>query len=437
MKKILFILMIAVCSQVYSQVNTKELLKKNREYLVQVLAGTQDTVFRIGFGYYEKTAGKILTPYNNTVGFSVIQYITEQNDTLNAAGIAGVEKVADLVLLETDNKKRGKAAIDYYAQTKIGDKVFVLGVDPENMDTIHQGTVTNIITTMDGTTLFVTDAYMIPAIEGGLVFNNKMKLIGITKGVFENTTIQCYVIPIVFAKKILETKNTKTIGFKDTAQISEFDILYWRGIYSRDKNVANNQAALSFFHAALEKKPQDINTLFQLGLTFGQLGLVDSAIYYYSEATTIDPGFLYGYINLSFAYIILDEFDNAVTVLKKALAIDPKNKNALFYISYCLVKNDQITEGLSYYQKAIALDPNNSSLLAEMAEAYYLNKKYKDAIATANRSIKINSNEATALYVLGVTNIALENKKEAEKYYNMLQKLHPIKAADLRSKLDD
>jgi tetratricopeptide (TPR) repeat protein len=72
-----------------------------------------------------------------------------------------------------------------------------------------------------------------------------------------------------------------------------------------------------------------------------------------------------------------------------------------------------------------------------MAEAYYLNKKYKDAITTANKALKINRNEPVALYILGVTNIALEKKGEAEKYYKMLEPVDKNKAAELKSKLDE
>jgi tetratricopeptide (TPR) repeat protein len=436
MKRILIILIIVACSQVYSQVNTKDLLKKNRQYLVKVLAGTENRIFRVGFGYYERGSGKILTPYNNTVGFDVVKYIDEENDTLNMVGIVGLEKTADLVLLEKGDKKKGKPVIDYSSQTKVRDRVFILGVDPENMDTVYQVSITNIVTTMEGIVLYVTDAKMIPGIEGGLVFNDKMNLIGITKGVYENKAIQCYVIPIVFAKKIIESPNNQPISFGDTTQISKFDILYWRGIYAKEKYASNNQEALAFFQAALNEKPNDINTLFQLGLTCGLLGLIDSSIYYYSEAITIDNKFVYGYINLSVAHMVNGDFDNAIIVLKKALDVEPKNKNALSYIAFCLFKNDKFSEAISYYKKAIDIDPQDSGLLAEMSEAYYLNKKYKDAITTANRALRINQNEANAIYVLGVTNIALEKKKEAEIYYNVLKKINPQKAVELRSILD-
>jgi tetratricopeptide (TPR) repeat protein len=437
LKRILFILFIIGCSHLYSQVNTKELLKKNRQYLVKILAGTQDTIFRIGFGYYERATGKILTPYNNIVGFDVIKYIAEGNDTLNITGIAGVEKTADLVLLETGNKRNGKSVLEFLPQTKVGDKVFILGVEPNNIDTIHHGTITNIITTMDGTVLYNTDAKMIPGVEGGLVFNDKMKLIGITKGMYENKTIACYVIPVVFAKNMLEAPNKKLINLGDTTQISYFDIFYWRGVYAREKNVRNKVEALVLFKAALNEKPDDTNTLFQIGLTFGMLGLLDSAIYYYSESIRIDEKFVYGYVNLSVAYIYNDEFDNAITTLRKVLDIDPKNKNAILYIAYCLVKTDKLSEGIYYYKKALDIDPNDSNVLALISEAYYLSKRYKDAITTANKALKINPNEVDALYVLGVTNIALEKKEEAQKYYNILEKLDSTKATELKSKLVD
>ena len=436
LKIILFIFVIVACSHVYSQVNTKELLKNNRQYLVKVLAG-QDTIFRTGFGYYERATGKILTPYNNIIGFDVVKYISEGNDTLNVTGIAGLEKTADLVLLETGNKKKGKPVLEFLPQTKVGDKVLILGVEPDNMDTIHHGTITNIITTMDGTVLYNTDARMIPGIEGGLVFNDKMKLIGITKGVYENKTIACYVIPIIFAKNMIEAPNKKLINFGDTTQISYFDIFYWRGLYAREKNVRNKLEALALFKAALNEKPDDTNTLFQIGLTFGMLGLLDSAIYYYSEAVRIDEKFIYGYVNLSVAYIYDDKFDNAITTLKKVLDIDPKNKSAMLYIAYCLVKTNKLSEGIYYYKKVLDIDPNDSNVFALMSEAYYLSKKYKDAITTANKALKINSNEVNALYVLGVTNIALEKKEEAQKYYNILEKLDSTKAAELKSKFVD
>lgn len=424
------------CTSLIAQVSVNELLDKNSQFVVKVFAGTDGVVYREGFGLYAKNTGGILTPYNNIAGFKDIKFAGLDGDTLYAKGVNGIDRTADLVLLSNGEKKKEAIQLDYSSKLKINENIYIIGVNPNKIDTVYSGVVTDIYVNSDGITMYNYSAKMIPGIEGGLVFNEKMKLVGLTKGLYRNNYFSGFVIPLQYAKPLIENSKKKMIQFTDSLLNSGYNVAYWRGIYSAEKGVNEYQEAIYHFKIALQEKPKDLNAYFQLGLTFGLKNLLDSAIYYYKEAVSIDPKFVYGQINLSVAYIMKDDYGNAVKTLKEAVKYNSTYARLHFYLAYSLMKSSQYAESIKYFKKSVELEPNDPSVLEQFSEAYYLNKKYRDALKTANHALKLNPKASNAIYVIGVTNLELGDKNEAMRAQQALDGLDKMKANALLEKIN-
>jgi tetratricopeptide (TPR) repeat protein len=420
----------------FSQQNADELLKKNHPFVVKFTAGTNGIIYREGFGYYAKDLGYVLTPYNSVVGFDLIKFVDNNGDTLEAKGVVGLDQIADLILLKVAEPQKDKALLDFSGKLKSNEKIFVIGVDTRKTDTLYSGIVTDAYTTNDGVTLYNSSIKMVPGQEGGLVFNEQMKLVGLTKGIFRNNFFSTYVLPLKYAKNMLEISKRKILPLTDSLVFSIFNVSYWRGIYAVEKGVGEYDEALYHFKIALTQKPKDLNTLFQLGLAFGLKNQFDSSIYYYGEALKIDPKFTFGYINLAVANIMKQNYAPAVKALKEAVKLNSQYPETYYFLAFALLKNDQPDEAIKMFKKALEFQPNNAEVLEQLSEAYYAGKKYRDAIKTANKALKLDPKAANALYVLGLTNIELGNKEEAEKIYKTLDNIDKTRSGVLRGKLD-
>lgn len=438
MKKFLLIsvLLFSFYSNSFCILKSDDLIDKNLKYVVKVISEIDGTVYREGFGVYLNNYGAVLTLYNNIVGFKDVKFVNYKGDTLYAKSIIGLDKTADLVLINVGVFSQEKIDLDLSPKIKINDKISIIGVNTKKIDTIYSGIVTENYVNNDGISLYTYMGKIIPGIEGGLVFNEKNKLIGLTKGLYRNNYFSGYILPLNYAKGLLEKSNKVNISLTDSSVFSIYNIYYWRGIYAAEKGVNDYLEAINHFKVALNAKPNDINTYFQLGLVFGLSGMYDSSAHYYKESIKLDPKFIYGYLNLAVSYMMNQDFSSATPVLKEAIKINSSNERVNFYLAFALMKNGAYSESIKYYKKALELKPNNPEVMEYLAEAYYLSKKYRDAVKYANNALKINPQAANALYVIGLVHFELGEITEAEKIQKELELIDRLKANLLLDKIN-
>jgi len=438
MKKFLLIsvLLFSFYSNSFCILKSDDLIDKNLKYVVKVISEIDGTVYREGFGVYLNNYGAVLTLYNNIVGFKDVKFVNYKGDTLYAKSIIGLDKTADLVLINVGVFSQEKIDLDLSPKIKINDKISIIGINTKKIDTIYSGIVTENYVNNDGISLYTYMGKIIPGIEGGLVFNEKNKLIGLTKGLYRNNYFSGYILPLNYAKGLLEKSNKVNISLTDSSVFSIYNIYYWRGIYAAEKGVNDYLEAINHFKVALNAKPNDINTYFQLGLVFGLSGMYDSSAHYYKESIKLDPKFIYGYLNLAVSYMMNQDFSSATPVLKEAIKINSSNERVNFYLAFALMKNGEYSESIKYYKKALELKPNNPEVMEYLAEAYYLSKKYRDAVKYANNALKINPQAANALYVIGLVHFELGEITEAEKIQKELELIDRLKANLLLDKIN-
>ena len=86
--------------------------------------------------------------------------------------------------------------------------------------------------------------------------------------------------------------------------------------------------ALGYFRQVMQKDPANPYILMQLGMSFQQAGIPDSAEYYYKKGIQINPNFGEGYGRLYTFYLAQNNTAQAIATLEEWLARNPGDENA-------------------------------------------------------------------------------------------------------------
>lgn len=208
-----------------------------------------------------------------------------------------------------------------------------------------------------------------------------------------------YFMGNVFAQSLEEHVNRGQTyykqGYHDQA-ISEYskaleidpgnDVAYFnRGLAYRDRGWANKSTydadmAIADFNKVIEMYPNyhRISAVYVArGNVYSDKRNLDSAIYDYDRAISIDPNNALAYENRGLAYCKKDNFNQAISDYSKAIKLNPSK--ASLYLergTIYFMKRDSDDLALSDLNKTIQLNPNAGGAYANRAEIYFDKKQY-------------------------------------------------------------
>jgi tetratricopeptide (TPR) repeat protein len=102
--------------------------------------------------------------------------------------------------------------------------------------------------------------------------------------------------------------------------------LNWLGVTYAE--LGEFSKSLVYFRQVMQKDPANPYVLMQLGMSFQQAGIPDSAEYYYRRGIQVNPNFGEGYGRLYTFYVMQKETAKAIAVLEEWLARNPSDGNA-------------------------------------------------------------------------------------------------------------
>jgi len=103
---------------------------------------------------------------------------------------------------------------------------------------------------------------------------------------------------------------------------NSYPIIMYSGLASFSKG--DYQNALLEFSKAYEQHPTNISVLNNLGSVYGELGKIDSCIYYHQKTLDIFPHYEFGLLNLTKSYYVNKDYEKAYQMI---LHCDPKSRN--------------------------------------------------------------------------------------------------------------
>jgi len=125
----------------------------------------------------------------------------------------------------------------------------------------------------------------------------------------------------------------------------------------------------------------DVNTFYNLGLLYSQVGLYKKAENEFKYAVYLDPKNSKTYHNLGLLYFLEEDYDNAIGQWSKILEIDPDFPNKYIVLNNLGIvykKKEMPDKALEYFLQALSLVPEGDSIEKELEEE--INKIYKSKL---------------------------------------------------------
>jgi len=116
--------------------------------------------------------------------------------------------------------------------------------------------------------------------------------------------------------------------------------------------------ALPALKKSVKLLPNDAEAYFNLGVTQGELGQLDSAAKSYQRAVAIKPDFIEAHNNLGQTLFDLGQFGASVEACHHALKIKPDYAGALHNLGQALRALGQLDDAINCYRKALDFRPN-------------------------------------------------------------------------------
>jgi tetratricopeptide (TPR) repeat protein len=206
------------------------------------------------------------------------------------------------------------------------------------------------------------------------------------------------------------------------------------GMAFKEKGVFD-KAIISFKKAISLNKKYD-SAYLQLGKLYTQISMADTAIVLYNKAVKTIPNFTGGYIALGNVYRdYKSDPEAAATHYLKALKIDSTDKFILNSIAWCYNAKANYREAVKYAARSLEIDNNYTPAYNELGHAYHQLKAFEEGITQFKKNLAISVNELPLLYI-GYCYVESNQKDNALKTYEELNKINPRMAAALKKRID-
>ena len=197
---------------------------------------------------------------------------------------------------------------------------------------------------------------------------------------------------ISFYKKLLSSNELKSEKKDDLEAKSGLAYCY--------QKTKDFSSAKSIHESILESEPDDLTTIYNLGVLYLEEKEYKIAINYLEKA--IKNGFTplgKAYQSLVEAYTNTNDRSNLKSTYKNWLAVDKNNVNARITYAKFLAKEGDSLGAIDQYRVAVALDDSSSSKL-KLAEFLVEQKDLYGAIGQLQEYLKLEPNNLNALVLL-------------------------------------
>jgi tetratricopeptide (TPR) repeat protein len=148
--------------------------------------------------------------------------------------------------------------------------------------------------------------------------------------------------------------------------------------------------SLAKFQAAIERNPQDSDSLSNLGQVLVKMNRPADAIPYLSRAVSLAPDRWAYQFNLARALGLVGRMDESIQGYRRAQELFPNDYVTTFNLALALHKNGDEAGAVDQYQKAIVLQPDDASFRKALAISYERLQKPSEAAAAYQEYLRLS-----------------------------------------------
>jgi tetratricopeptide (TPR) repeat protein len=181
--------------------------------------------------------------------------------------------------------------------------------------------------------------------------------------------------------------------------------------------------AIKYLEKAHQFNPKNEIVLYELGYYCDKNSQFGDSIEYYNKYLDIDPFNHSVWYNIGITYNRMGLFKEAIEAYDYSLAINDDFLHALFNKANALANSELFEKAIDCYHEYLNLDKQNDDALCYLAECYLNIEKYADALTYYQKAIKLNASNACAWYGSGLIMWSEGDLEEAKMFFKKAIKL--------------
>jgi len=178
----------------------------------------------------------------------------------------------------------------------------------------------------------------------------------------------------------------------------------------------------------IKKKINEIPLLdFGIGQCYFQMGLTDSASYYYDKALVVWPNYpdaLHGAGKIAFDK---GNFDEAIRLYNKCIGYGGRSAQYLMDRAEAKIALKKYGQAIYDYVEAMKMEPKLSEAYYGAGWASYLDGKYHQCIDYSTKAVQYDQSNFGAMYNIAISHLRLGHFEEARQYYMAVAQENLIK----------
>ena len=199
------------------------------------------------------------------------------------------------------------------------------------------------------------------------------------------------------------------------------------------------EPAIDVFQTATQRYPKSPRLMIGLGMALDLRGKYDEAVKALLTAADLDPSDARCYVFLSKAYDSSPtQADDVIERFRRYAELKPDNALAQYYYALSLWKGKRVGDASldlraveALLQKSIALDEKLPVAHVQLGNLYADQHEYAKSVPEFVRALELDPNLSDAHYRLGTDYVHMGQKDQAQKEFDVYQKLRAEHLAEI------
>lgn len=175
--------------------------------------------------------------------------------------------------------------------------------------------------------------------------------------------------------------------------------------------------AIKYLEKASKFNPKNEIVLYELGYYYDKDSQFENSIEYYDKYLDIDPFNHSVWYNIGITYNRIGKFEEAIEAYDYSLVLNPEFLHAHFNKANALANNNQFEEAIECYLEYLQLDKENDDAYCYLAECYLNSDRYNEALVNYQKAIRINDTNSSAWYGSGLIMWSEGQLNEAQTFF--------------------
>jgi tetratricopeptide (TPR) repeat protein len=181
--------------------------------------------------------------------------------------------------------------------------------------------------------------------------------------------------------------------------------------------------ALNYLERAFKDNPKNEIVLYELGYYYDRDSQFEKSIEHYNKYLDIDPFNHSVWYNIGITYNRMGMFGKAIEAYDYALVLNEEFLHAHFNKANALANNNQFEDAIECYLEYLLLDKENDDAYCYLAECYLNSDRYNEALVNYQKAIRLNDKNASAWYGSGLIMWSEGQLTEAQIFFRKALKL--------------